>query len=64
VTHDLIYGQSRLFQNRAEENHIFDFTVAALLAILFSWLLYGRNTLKAGQPDPLKKPLGFLYTGM
>jgi len=39
-------------------------TVAALLAIFISWLLYGRNPLKAGQPDPLKKPLGFLYTGM
>ena len=39
-------------------------TVLALLAIFFSWLLYGRNPLKEGQPDPLKKPLGFLYTGM
>jgi NADH-quinone oxidoreductase subunit L len=26
--------------------------------------LYGRNPIKKGQPDPLKKPLGFLYTGM
>jgi NADH-quinone oxidoreductase subunit L len=39
-------------------------TVLALFAILFSWLLYGRNPLKAGQIDPLKKPLGFLFTGM
>ncbi len=39
-------------------------TILALLAILFSWLLYGRNPLKRGQPDPLKKPLGFLFTGM
>jgi NADH-quinone oxidoreductase subunit L len=39
-------------------------TIAALLAILFSWLLYGRNPVKSGQPDPLKKPLGFLFTGM
>ena len=39
-------------------------TALALLAIFFSWLLYGRNPLKAGQPDPLKKPLGFLFTGM
>jgi NADH-quinone oxidoreductase subunit L len=39
-------------------------TALALLAILFSWFLYGRNPLKAGQPDPLKKPLGFLFTGM
>lgn len=39
-------------------------TILALLAILFSWLLYGRNPLKQGQPDPLKKPLGFLFTGM
>ncbi len=39
-------------------------TLLALLAILLSWLIYGRNPLKAGQPDPLKKPLGFLFTGM
>jgi NADH-quinone oxidoreductase subunit L len=39
-------------------------TVLALLAILFSWFLYGRNPLRTGQPDPLKKPLGFIFTGM
>jgi NADH-quinone oxidoreductase subunit L len=39
-------------------------TVLALLAILISWLLYGRNPLKINQPDPLKKPLGFVFTGM
>jgi NADH-quinone oxidoreductase subunit L len=38
-------------------------TVAALLAIYISWLLYGRNPLKAGQIDPLKKPLGLFFTG-
>jgi NADH-quinone oxidoreductase subunit L len=39
-------------------------TVLALTAIAVSWFIYGRNPLKAGQPDPLKKPLGFLFTGM
>ena len=39
-------------------------TGLALAAIFISWLLYGRNPLKAGQIDPLKKPLGFLFTGM
>jgi NADH-quinone oxidoreductase subunit L len=39
-------------------------TALALLAILVSWFLYGRNPLKAGQIDPLKKPLGFVFTGM
>jgi len=39
-------------------------TGLALLAIFISWLLYGRNPLKADQPDPLKKPLGFIFTGM
>ena len=39
-------------------------TALALLAIFFSWLLYGRKPLQAGQPDPLKRPLGFLFTGM
>ena len=39
-------------------------SLLALLAIFLSWLIYGKNPLKEGQPDPLKKPLGFLYTGM
>jgi NADH-quinone oxidoreductase subunit L len=39
-------------------------TGLALLAIFISWLIYGRNTLRAGQPDPLKRPLGFIFTGM
>jgi NADH-quinone oxidoreductase subunit L len=39
-------------------------TLLALLAILISWLIYGRKPLKAGQIDPLKKPLGFIFTGM
>jgi NADH-quinone oxidoreductase subunit L len=39
-------------------------TVLALAAIFISWWIYGRNPLKAGQIDPLKKPLGFLFTGM
>jgi NADH-quinone oxidoreductase subunit L len=39
-------------------------TLLALLAIFISWLIYGRKPLKAGQPDPLKRPLGLLFTGM
>ena len=39
-------------------------TLLALTAIVISWFIYGRNPLKMGQPDPLKKPLGFLFTGM
>jgi len=39
-------------------------TVLALLALFISWLIYGRNPLKAGQIDPLKKPLGAFFTGM
>jgi len=40
-------------------------TVLALIAILISWLIYGRNPLKkADQLDPMKKPLGFIFTGM
>jgi len=39
-------------------------TVLALLAILISWLLYGKKPLKAGEIDPLKKPLGWFFTGM
>ncbi len=39
-------------------------TGLALLAILISWLIYGRNPLKVGQVDPLKKPLGPIFIGM
>lgn len=39
-------------------------TLLALAAILASWLLYGRQPLEEGQPDPLKRPLGFLFTAM
>ncbi len=38
-------------------------TILALLALFVSWLIYGRNPLKAGEIDPLKKPLGFFFTG-
>jgi NADH-quinone oxidoreductase subunit L len=39
-------------------------TVLALAAIGLSWLLYGRKPLTEGQKDPLKKPFGFIFTGM
>jgi NADH-quinone oxidoreductase subunit L len=39
-------------------------TGLALLAIWFSWLLYGRDPLKTGQLDPLKQRLGAIFTGM
>ena len=39
-------------------------TLLALIAIAISWFIYGRNPLKKGQPDPLKKPLGLIFTGM
>jgi NADH-quinone oxidoreductase subunit L len=39
-------------------------TILALAAIYISWLLYGRSLLKAGQVDPLKKPLGPIFIGM
>jgi NADH-quinone oxidoreductase subunit L len=39
-------------------------TLLALVAIYFSWLIYGRKPLAAGQKDPLKKALSFIFTGM
>ena len=39
-------------------------TVLALASIALSWVLYGRSPLSKGQPDPLKRLLGFVYTGM
>jgi NADH-quinone oxidoreductase subunit L len=39
-------------------------TILALIALFIAWLIYGRNPLRSGQPDPLKKPLGPVYTGM
>jgi NADH-quinone oxidoreductase subunit L len=38
-------------------------TVLALAAILLSWYLYGRNPLRAGEVDPLKRRLGAVFTG-
>jgi NADH-quinone oxidoreductase subunit L len=39
-------------------------TGLALLAILLSWLLYGRKPLRTGQADPLRSLLGPIFTGM
>jgi NADH-quinone oxidoreductase subunit L len=39
-------------------------TILALAAIYISWLIYGRNPIKAGQIDPLKNSLGPVFTGM
>jgi len=39
-------------------------TVLALAAIFVSWWFYGRKPVEVGQPDPLKRLLGFLFTGM
>ena len=39
-------------------------TLLALTAILVSWLIYGRKPLVKDQPDPLKRPLGLVFTGM
>jgi NADH-quinone oxidoreductase subunit L len=38
-------------------------TILALAAIYVSWFIYGRNPLKEGQIDPLKKSLGAFFTG-
>jgi NADH-quinone oxidoreductase subunit L len=38
-------------------------TILAVAAIYISWLLYGRNPLRAGETDPLKRRLGTLFTG-
>ncbi|RPJ21452.1 MAG: NADH-quinone oxidoreductase subunit L [Chloroflexi bacterium] len=37
-------------------------TILALLAILVSWFIYGRNPLRAGDADPLKRRLGPAFT--
>ncbi len=39
-------------------------TVLALLAIAASWYIYGRNPLRRGEMDPLKRRLGAIFTGM
>ena len=38
-------------------------TLLALAAIALSWYIYGRNPLRAGEVDPLKRRLGALFTG-
>ena len=35
-----------------------------LVGLAIGWLIYGRTPVKVGKPDPLKKPLGFIFTGM
>jgi NADH-quinone oxidoreductase subunit L len=37
-------------------------TVLALVAIWIAWTVYGRRFLQEGQPDPLRKILGPLFT--
>jgi len=39
-------------------------TVLALVAIGLSWILYGRKSVTYDQPDPLKRILGPIFTGM
>jgi len=38
-------------------------TVLALAAIYGSWLIYGRNPLRTGETDPLKRRLGAVFAG-
>jgi NADH-quinone oxidoreductase subunit L len=38
-------------------------TVLAVAAIALSWYIYGRNPLRAGEIDPLKRRLGAFFTG-
>jgi NADH-quinone oxidoreductase subunit L len=38
-------------------------TVLALAAIALSWYIYGRNPLRTGEIDPLKRRLGAFFTG-
>ncbi|RMG97682.1 MAG: NADH-quinone oxidoreductase subunit L [Chloroflexi bacterium] len=35
--------------------------IVALGGLFLGWWVYGRNPLKAGEPDPLRAPLGPLY---
>ncbi len=39
-------------------------TGLAVIAIFLAWLLYGRKPLGENQPDPLRKILGPIFTGM
>ena len=39
-------------------------TALALAAMTFSWLMYGRKPMKAGEKDPLWKALGPVFTWM
>jgi NADH-quinone oxidoreductase subunit L len=35
-----------------------------VLGLLIAWLIYGRKAMAQGQPDPLKRLLGPVFTGM
>ena len=55
-----------------EHVHVTEFSISvAGLAVIFStvavvlaWMIYGRKPMKKGEPDPLRKILGPIYTGM
>src|SRR5687768_5912500 len=38
-------------------------TLLALAAIYLSWVIYGRNPLRVGEVDPLKRRLGTIFKG-
>ena len=39
-------------------------TVLALVALYVSWLIYGRNPIRAGETDPLKRRLDGFFTAL
>ena len=39
-------------------------TIVGLLGLFLSWLLYGRNPVRAGETDPLQRMLGPVFSGM
>jgi len=55
-----------------EHVHVTEFSISvAGLAVIFStvavvlaWTIYGRKPMKNGEPDPLRRILGPIYTGM
>ena len=55
-----------------EHVHVTEFSISvAGLAVIFStvavvlaWMIYGRKPMKKGEPDPLRRILGPIFTGM